>query len=712
MEKLNKFLHKIFSVFDRESKWVSIVLPMFILGAILFLLTMNNVFTKTYDIERFDRAKETIRSPITIEDEAETERKIRETVQSVTDKYIILEEITDERLNYIEEIYEAVEKVNKQENSAKNESKDGETSTEEKVQQLKEILSDEIIGSLRDNVFYELFTIESNNLNKSKNQLIKSTIPVLEKGVRIENIYSAKEEAKTEIKYSTLEENTKEVIKDLIDFIIVENSFFDVEKTMEARKEAVSKVEPVLIRAGDVIVREEQVITNELYEQMRLVGLLKQEKKAFPIVGLFLFVTIIVSIISYEMFRLQQRNSLGKGEILTILITSIFVMVLMKIGSLFTDQINQLYLIVPVATGSLLIKQFIHERLSIILAILYAFIGTLMFNGEIPGSLNMEAGLYFYFFQMAGIILLRNFNDRSAIVKAGLGMTLVNILTILIFILFSFEKYSLKDLLLQSSFGVVAAFLSVVLTIGLLPFFESGLGILTDSRLITLANPNQPLLKKILIEAPGTYHHSVMVANLSEQACVAIGANGLLARVGSYYHDIGKTVNPHYFIENQIAIRNPHDFLEPERSAEVIINHVIDGGKMLEEEKFPKEIIDICLQHHGTTVVSYFYHKAKEINSEIEESLFRYPGPKPQTKEAGIICICDSVEAAVRSLQEPTEEKIEEIVSNIVNARVMDGQLEETPLTLNELKVIQETICETLKGIFHSRIQYPNEEAN
>lgn len=687
------------------------ILPMFILGLFIFVMTLNNVYTQTYDIERFDRAKETIRSPITIEDEAETERKIRETVQSVSDKYIILEDITDERINYIEEIFDAVKKITTQ---SQEDMADGDGSVEEQVQQLKEILSEDITDTVRDNIFYELVNVDAKELAIGRDQLKKSIKPVLENGVRIENIHSAKEAINTEIKYSALSDDMKQITTDLVDFLVVENSFFDVEKTMQARKEAVSKIDPVLVRAGEVIVREEQVITNELYEQLKLVGLLKQDKAAYPAIGLLIFVLLIISIISYELYRLKTRNDLNKGKIVTILIISFFVLTLMKIISLYTDQVNQLYLIVPIATGALLIKQFIHERLSIILAILFSLIGTLMFNGEIPGSLNVEAGIYFFFFQMAGIILLRNVKDRTAIIKAGAGMALINILTLFIFILLSFEKYSLQELLIQSSFGVVAALLSVILTIGLLPFFESGLGILTDSNLVDLANPNQPLLNKILTEAPGTYHHSVMVANLSERACESIGANGLLARVGSYYHDIGKTVNPLYFIENQVSIRNPHDLIEPEKSAEIIINHVLDGVELLKQNNFPKEIIDICLQHHGTTVVSYFYHQAKKLNPNVNEDDFRYPGPKPQSKEAGIICICDSVEAAVRSLQEPTEKKIEEIVSNIVNARIMDGQLNQTSLTLNEIKTIRETICETLKGIFHSRIQYPTEveEAN
>src|SRR5699024_7747436 len=222
--------------------------------------------------------------------------------------------------------------------------------------------------------------------------------------------------------------------------------------------------------------------------------------------------------------------------------------------------------------------------------------------------------------------------------------------------------------------------------------------------------PNHPLLRKLLVEAPGTYHHSIMVANLSETACEAIGANGLLARVGAYYHDIGKTVRPHYFIENQLAIKNPHDVIDPKQSADIIISHPYDGAAMLKKHRLPKEIIDIAEQHHGTSLLKYFYYKEKEFNKDVKESEYRYPGPKPQTKEAAIICICDSVEAAVRSLKEPTEEKIEEIVSSIINDRMMDGQLDECPITLKELKSIRIAIGETLKGIFHSRIQYPAKE--
>ena len=673
---------------------------------------MNNVYSQTYELERFDRAKETIRSPITIENELETDRKIRETVLAVGDRYTILEEITEDQTNYIEEIFDAVNTLTSDTSNKEDESDKNQLSYDEIVIQLQEILSPEITDKIDDIVFMHLIQLDEKDRNHGKDVFLKAVTKVLENGVRIENIESAKEEVSAIIKYSTLNTEVKKTLNELIDFAIVENSFFDVEKTMEARNEAASNVEPVVIRTGDIIVREGQIITNEIYEDLKLVGVLNKGKSVLPGIGLALFILMIVSLVWYELNRLYHREELDQGKILAVILISVIMAVLMKVVSLYTDQLNHLYLLVPVATGVLLLKMLIYERLSIVFSVVFSFLGSILFNGEISGTLNLEAGIYFFFFQLAGIIFLTNIKDRVTIMKAAFGMAIVNVMTIAMYILLSFEKFEVITLTIHVAFGIGAAILSAVLTIGLLPFFETGLGILSDGKLLALANPNQPLLRKLLTEAPGTYHHSVMVANLSEAACEAIGANGLLARVGSYYHDIGKTKKPHYFIENQVAIRNPHDFIEPDKSANIIINHVIDGAEMLRQHKLPREIIDIAEQHHGTSLVSYFYHKAKEKDEEVKENDFRYPGPKPSTKEGGIISICDSAEAAVRSLKEPSPEKIEKIVDSIVNNKLMDGQLDDTPLTLEELHTIRETVCEALKGIFHSRIQYPTKEAN
>lgn len=690
-----------------------ILLPVVLLGFIFFFITLNNVQTEIYDIERFSNANETIRSPITIENEQETERKTRETVQSVQDRYSISNEVTMEQVSFVEEIFDGILKLEEESKGKRNEKKTAAPLTDqEKVIQLKQVLSDEISSSVKDGTLLHLLQFSEDELNTGKEILAEAIEETLNNGVRTENLETAKANVNQHIEYADIEETLREPLMELTDFAVVENSFFDVEKTSEARKEAASSVDPAIIRAGEVIVREGQTITNEIYEKLDLVGLLDEQSNIYPVIGLALLIVMICGFIAIEMYHLSKQNKWNFAKVLAIFFISIIVVALLKIISIYTTQSNQLFFVTPIATGVILIKMLVNERLAIVLSILYAILGSVIFNGQIAGSLNVEAGIYFLVSQLAGIIFLMNVKDRLTILKTGLGVALVNIVTVLLFLFLSFEKYSWFDLFVHTSFGLASAILATVLAIGLLPFFETILGILSDIKLLQLSSPNQPLLKKLLTESPGTYHHSVMVANISETACEAIGANGLLARVGAYYHDLGKTVQPHYFIENQLSVRNPHDFLDPKKSAEIIIRHPYDGANLLEEHKMPKEIIDIAKQHHGTSLLKFFYYKEKDINPDVEESIFRYPGPKPQTKEAAIICICDSVEAAVRSLKEPTTEKIEEIVASIVKSRLADGQLDESPLTLKELHVIHRTIIESLKGIFHSRIQYPSKEGN
>jgi uncharacterized domain HDIG len=224
--------------------------------------------------------------------------------------------------------------------------------------------------------------------------------------------------------------------------------------------------------------------------------------------------------------------------------------------------------------------------------------------------------------------------------------------------------------------------------------------------LIELSNPNQPLLKRLALEAPGTYQHSILVGNLSEAACEAIGANSLLARVGSYYHDVGKIKRPLMFKENQFGIENPHDKLDVLQSLDIIISHREDGIYLAHEYKLPNELIDFIDQHHGTTLVAYFYNKAKEQNLALPQDRFRYKGKRPQTKETAIVMLADSSEAAVRSLNELNEVKITETIKNIVKSKLEDEQLSESHLTVSDLFKIEEVFINYFKGVYHQRIQY------
>ncbi|WP_242705564.1 HD family phosphohydrolase [Pontibacillus sp. ALD_SL1] len=695
-----------------QNVWITIGVSMTILALVIFLLAFSNVQTKTYDVDRLDTAKDTILSPINVEDKDKTQEKRDEAMESVDDVYTIRNFITNTRINYMEEIFNAVEVIDKQVESGKQEVDATDSDkVKSEVEKLQSMLSEDITKQVNPKVLEHLLDAPVEQRNVAEEMLSNALKDVLHSGVREEDVDSSIEKVKNELQYESFDPDLKEAVQSLIEFLIVRNSFIDEDKKIQAQNEAANDVDPVMIRQGQVLVFQGETISNDIYERLKLVGLLDGKSNWYPYSGLILMIILSLGALLYELNRMSKTDGLDNGKVLAILFISILVFLMMKLGSVFQTSIDDLYYVVPVAAGAMLLTLLIHERMAIFLSIVYAIFGTIFFNEQIPGTLNVEAGIYFMFSQLAAIIFLHNVKDKTSILKAGFGVTVVNIAIVIVFVLLSYEPISLSGTTITIGYAVLSAFLSSVLTFGLLPFFEAGLGMLSDTLLITLSNPNHPLLRKILTQTPGTYHHSVMVANLSESACEAIGANGLLARVGAYYHDLGKTKEPQYFIENQMGMKNPHDLLEPKESAEIIIAHPYVGAEMLRKHKMPTEIIEIAEQHHGTTLLKYFYHKAKQENENVREMDYRYPGPKPQSSEAAIVCICDSVEAAVRSLKTPSPEDIENLVHSIIIDRLLDGQLSNSPLTLKDLERIQTAICETLQGIFHSRIQYPETKA-
>jgi len=304
------------------------------------------------------------------------------------------------------------------------------------------------------------------------------------------------------------------------------------------------------------------------------------------------------------------------------------------------------------------------------------------------------------------IVLLQGARRRTTIIRAGLIVGIVQVIA-LIFI----DRLWL-GLANRYLFLVLNGIVSSIIVLGVLPLFEYLFKTATNISLLELADFNHPLLKRMILEAPGTYHHSLVVGNLSETACGAVGANALLARIGAYYHDIGKLQKPEYFSENQEVSENKHDTLSPTMSKLIIMNHVKEGVELAKKYKLKPTLIDFILQHHGDSLVYYFYRRALETleeDQEVKEEGFRYPGPKPDTKETAIVLLSDSVEAATRALKEPTPAKIEEVVHKVVNNKFIDGQLDECDLTLRDLEKISSIFIRILSGIYHSRVTYPEE---
>ncbi|MCX5908962.1 MAG: HDIG domain-containing protein [Deltaproteobacteria bacterium] len=318
--------------------------------------------------------------------------------------------------------------------------------------------------------------------------------------------------------------------------------------------------------------------------------------------------------------------------------------------------------------------------------------------------------LYFFVGSLVGAHSVGFAEDRSILIRAGLKVGFVNILTILCQNLIH-HQWVLMDLGFKIFFGLCGGVVAAIVLLGVLPVVEWIFGYTTNSRLLELANLNHSLLKRMILEAPGTYHHSIMVSTLAESASRAVNAHPLLVRVSAYYHDIGKLDKPLYFVENQGRHENRHEKLAPSMSSLILISHVKEGLELARQYRLGRKISNIIQQHHGTGLISFFYQKAKEQENpefeHVEEEAFRYPGPKPQTKEAGLVMLADAVEAASRTLVEPTPARLQGLVQKIINSIFADGQLDECELTLKDLHQIAKSFNLVLAGIYHHRIEYP-----
>jgi cyclic-di-AMP phosphodiesterase PgpH len=708
MDKLQKHLGKLRNLLEITFFRVLLYL---ILGFVLFTAMYSNVKPEKLDLRKLEVAEQTVRSPITVEDKDSTERKRKEALEEVNDVYSLNREIAQNRIDLTTSIFQSAIEVFEETKETYEKADVTEVqslSIQERVEILKGKLTDNETKELTNQTFIALVQAKKGELTIAKDITITAINEVMSKKIPASEVETAKNQLEEQINSSSLNSSLKSAAIELGRYAVVQNVFYDQEATETLRQQTIEGIEPVRILQGQIIVEEGKFVDQHIYRQLELVGVLDSKNAIQPFIGLTLIILIVLSAIYYFFYEQRIPTEAKQSNLLLFSIIFILAIVIMKIVSLFQQfDYAEIGYVFPAAMGALLIKILMDEKLSILYTIIIAICGSAIFNQGTAGTFNMAVGIYILCSGIAGILILSRQNHRSKILKAGLLVSLVNIVVILALMFLQNGQYSGLDYGLYILVALVSGISSSVLTIGLLPFFEASFGILSTMRLIELSNPNHPLLRKILTETPGTYHHSVMVANLADAACEAIGANGLLARVGCYYHDIGKTKRPQFFIENQMNIENPHDRLPPQTSANIIVAHATDGAEMLKKHRMPKEIIDIAEQHHGTTLLKFFYHKANSNGKEAKEEDYRYPGPRAQTKEAAIVGIADSVEAAVRSMSQPTAEQIESLIRNIISDRLQDGQLNECDLTLKELDIVAHSFIETLKGIFHSRIEYP-----
>ena len=663
---------------------------------IIFATLATSVVTKKYDLRVGEIATTDIKASREVVNTVETEAKKIEAIEKVGKQYSLQTDIQKNSQITLEEFF-----LNLKEAITTKDTESSNGNTTSKLQ--LEILNEDNPFDLTTSEEMYLLTLNEEQINKMYDVLLNAINDAYNISINedsTETLNKAIQIAQDVVYNNYNDEHIISILDKIINVLVKPNLFYDNEKTEEAQQEAAKNVTPVVYKKNQTIVEEGKPITEAQIQALDELGLLNNSK--FNI-SLYLALAIMVIIVMYIQNRYLKKYYKdiynNSSKLIMINIITIMTIVFARVFSIASPYL------IPLACTPILLTLLLNYRISLVVSI------TNIILMAVAVSFNTEIIILAIVSVIVGATFLKKMQQRNDIVYSCIYIAILNgVMTLSISALVT---SNLKEILLDTAFILVGSLLSGILSTGLLPFFESMFDIVTNVKLLELSNPNNPLLKKLLMEAPGTYHHSVIVANLAEVATEAVGGNALLARIGAYYHDIGKTKKPYFFKENQLGKENPHDDITPELSKLLIISHVKDGLEPAREYKLPKVIQDFIPTHHGKTLVKYFYLTAKnnaENPDDIKEEDYMYPGPKPKTKEQCILMLADSVEAAVRSINNPTKEKIENMVDNIVKDKLSSGQLDDSQLTISDVKKIKKCFLKTLNGIYHERIEYPKDE--
>lgn len=690
-----------------------------------FLVIFTSVRTKSIHYYEGQVVEESIRANKTIENTEATKKRRQIAAEAVTPEYTFQEDIAKQQYQYVNRLFELVKKVEKNAQEKYQEALDNQKaddvapsiSVTDEIVDLKKQFESLDADSLTfyqnfDDTFYkELFSISSEELNEIQSLSLKYIDQEFKKQIKEADVTAILKELNQQVNELKTTETSKNLVKTILSKAIVPNSFLNEKKTEQLRQKARDDVQPVMIYQGEIIVREGSQIDAAAMEKLKLLGLTNQRGSIFPMVALILAI-VLQLIVLYSITRQEKDLKRRIIKIVFYLLMMFVSIVVMKTIQVIQDEsISYLSLLYPAMFTPFAVNVLLERRLAIVAALFQVILVNFIFYDAIGTSVVTIIVIAYLFASLMGTLMKRHnlYSQRLQAMLLALGFPFfMNVIVVIM----QGMSFSDTKTYLTLICGFIGNVISLLLMVGLFPYIE--LLVSDDSMIVLneLSNPNHPLLKQLLEEAPGTYHHSMMVANLSANAVAAINGRSLLTRVACYYHDIGKLKHANFFVENlPHGAENPHNFLLPEDSKQIIFGHVIDGAKILEQYHMPQMVIDICNQHHGTTLMKFFYVKAKERDPQTRESDYRYPGPKPQTKEAAVVSIADSCEAAVRAMDHPSNEKIQKFVHQLIESRILDGQLNESGVTLNELAIIEKSIVNGLCSTFHSRIKYPKMES-
>lgn len=620
-------------------------------------------------------------------DRARTEALRRQAAESIPTQYRQSAEVSEQAQQTVVRVFAAIDR-------ARSASGQSETARARMLQRESPVLLD-------DPAVLAALTLDLSSLSAARTTAQQVVKKSMEEGIRPGDLPRAQEKARVYIRSLLLTGRVLTLVSAVVGGALQPNLLADSAATQMLRRGAMEAVEPVTIRiqVGEVIVRRGEVVTPAQMQKLAALGLVKTPFSWERIVGMAL-ISLLLLAVSSAYLRQFQPAIWAQDKLL--LLWSLGVVLTAALGRVVVTRFNLPYL-APMAAGTMLIAVLLRPPLALYTAAVLSLLVAIVAGWDV------RLGLVAFVGSTVGVYAIKRINHRTDLVVAGLRVGIANALAIIAVGLTDQSSWYPR-LLSDVAFGLGNGVLVGIVVIGTLPYLENLFGLVTPIKLLELSNPSHPLLRRLQMEAPGTYAHSIMVANLAEAAGEAIGADSLLVRVGAYYHDVGKIRRPVFFVENQVGVENPHEKMSPSLSALTVLAHARDGVDFAREYGLPQAITDFITQHHGTSVMTYFYHQAVQRGDATDEDPFRYEGPKPQTKETAIVMLADAAEGATRAMSRPTPDRIEQVVRRIIREKLEDGQFDECDLTFTDLDGIAQTFTRLLASMFHPRIEYPDLE--
>ena len=681
MEKLSRLTRKM-------GPLVTVALTGGLTMVVLFVMLSTAITPERYDIQVGEVATTTIIANKDVKDTIATQQKIDEAVRAVQPHYITDDEAQQKTQDDIENAFKTLIDIKSS------------TAPEELAEKIRTEMApveftDEQIATIAS-----LTVQEISDLASATRRLVRSALntKVLE-GQESEAIVKVSQD----LLNGEYGSEAVDVAAAIVRAYMRANMKIDEAVTEENRQEARDSVEDVIYKKGQKIIEQGEVVTENQIAMLDSLGMLESKGVDFTLylgVGLLLIMLLLVIVLYLKVFEPEMLMDPRRIALLCCIVVVVILLCLLL------QKVN-VYLM-PVTLGVMLTAILLKPRLALITNIILAVMAGLLAFSSSTGMFTAAM----FGVMMTSIVsgslclgIVKTRQQRLSIMMAGLAVAVSNMLTTIAVGLIN--NASRNDVFVWALWSAGSGILSAVLCIGLQPLLEWLFNLVTSAKLLELSNPNHPLLRRLLLEAPGTYHHSIIVANLAEAAASSVGANGLLARVGAYYHDVVKLKRPMYFKENQMG-DNPHDRTDPRVSTAILTAHPRDGVQMAIKHRIPEPILDIIQQHHGDTPVLYFYDKAVKQGDAVNIADFRYDGPRPRSREAAIVMLADTVEAAARALPDPNLEKMDALIRKLVRGKMEDRQLDECTLTFSDLDKICKAFLTVLTGVFHERIEYPN----